>query len=157
GRPVVPRWGGEGWPLSTELARRLYLLRVQAAESLREGPDALAQMLRRDYALDNAAVFKLAAFFQRQECVSEIPDTASCLVEAIAHDQGADYYIHTPLNRLGNDALARVAVHRLARDYGRSAGSIVADLGFALLVQGDLGSSETVADMLRKLLAAPDF
>src|SRR5262249_29381601 len=45
GRPVVPRWGGEGWPLSTELARRLYLLRVQAAESLREGPDALAQML----------------------------------------------------------------------------------------------------------------
>jgi ATP-dependent Lhr-like helicase len=157
GRPVVPRWGGEGWPLSTELARRLYLLRVQAAESLREGPDALTQMLRRDYALDDTAVLKLAAFFQRQECVSEIPDTANCLVEAIAHDQGADYYIHTPLNRLGNDALARVAVHRLARDYGRSAGSIVADLGFALLVQGDLGPSETVADTLRKLLATPHF
>src|SRR5205814_3464855 len=26
GRPAVPRWGGDGWPLSTELARRLYLL-----------------------------------------------------------------------------------------------------------------------------------
>src|SRR5262249_42903061 len=70
---------------------------------------------------------------------------------------GADYYIHTPLNRLGNDALARVAVHRLARDYGRSAGSIVADLGFALLVQGNLGPNETVADTLRKMLTAPDF
>src|SRR5262249_14275120 len=28
GRPVVPRWGGEGWPLSPELARRLYHLRI---------------------------------------------------------------------------------------------------------------------------------
>jgi ATP-dependent Lhr-like helicase len=157
GRPVVPRWAGEGWPLSTELARRLYLLRVQAAESLREGKDTLALMLRRDYALDDAAARKLADFFQRQECVSEIPDTASCLIEAITHDQGADFYVHTPLNRLGNDALARVAVHRLARDSGQSAGSIVADLGFALLVQGDLEPSETVADSLRKLLAAQDF
>ncbi len=157
GRPVVPRWGGEGWPLSTELARRLYLLRVQAAESLREGKDALTRMLRRDYALDDMAALKLADFFQRQECISEIPDTASCLIEAIAHDGGADYYIHTSLNRLGNDALARVAVHRLARDCGRSAGSIVADLGFALLVQGHLGENEAVVETLRKLLAAPNF
>src|SRR6185437_83354 len=44
GRPIVPRWGGEGWPLSTELARRLFLLRVQAAEALREGSDALAHL-----------------------------------------------------------------------------------------------------------------
>jgi Lhr-like helicase len=155
GRAVVPRWGGDGWPLSTELARRLYLLRIQAAEALREGNDALAQMLRRDYGLDDPAVLKLAAFFQRQECVSEIPDIASCLVEAIVHDDGADYYIHTPLNRLGNDALARVAVHRLARDRGRTAASIVADLGFALLVHGDL--SENVAEALRILLAAANF
>src|SRR5205085_8806416 len=28
GKPVVPRWGGEGLPLAPELARRLYLLRV---------------------------------------------------------------------------------------------------------------------------------
>ncbi|HEY7154186.1 MAG TPA: DEAD/DEAH box helicase [Gemmataceae bacterium] len=157
GRPVVPRWGGEGWPLSTELARRLYLLRVQAAESLREGKDALRRMLCRDYVLDDAAALKLADFFERQECVSEIPDTMNCLVEAIVHDSGADYYIHTPLNRLGNDALARVAVHRLARDCGRSAGSIVADLGFALLAQGHLGADESVVETLRKLLAAPSF
>lgn len=155
GRAVVPRWGGNGWPLSTQLARRLYLLRVQAAEALRDGPEALAQMLRRDYDLDDPAVLKLAAFFQRQECVSEVPDTASCLVEVIAHEDGGDYYVHTPLNRLGNDALARVAVHRLARDRGRAAASIVADLGFALLVRGDLGKD--VAQSLRSLLDSPSF
>ncbi len=157
GRPVVPRWGGEGWPLSTELARRLYVLRVQSAEALREGPPSLARLLRHDYGLDEEAAARLAAFFQRQECVSEIPGPASCLIEIVPHDLGADYYLHTPLNRLGNDALARVVVHRLARDGRRSAGSIVADLGFALLVQGDLGPSETVAETLRTLLSAADF
>ena len=50
GRPATPRWGGDGWAASTELARRLFLLRVQAAEALRDGPAALAEMLRRDYA-----------------------------------------------------------------------------------------------------------
>jgi ATP-dependent Lhr-like helicase len=136
GRPIVPRWGGESWPLSAELARRLYLLRVQAAEALRDGPDALARLLRKDYGLDAAAAAELTAFFQHQECVSEVPDAASCLVEVIAHEEGIDCYFHTPLNRLGNDALARVAVHRLTRDWGRSADSLVADLGFALLMHG---------------------
>src|SRR5579883_3185874 len=55
GRPVVPRWGGSGWPLSTELAQRLYLLRVQAAEGLRAGHETLARLLRREYGLDDAA------------------------------------------------------------------------------------------------------
>ena len=31
GRPQTPRWTADGWPLSLELARRLYLLRVRAA------------------------------------------------------------------------------------------------------------------------------
>jgi ATP-dependent Lhr-like helicase len=156
GRAVVPRWGGDGWPLSTELAQRLYLLRVQAAEALRDGPDTLAQLLRRDYGLDEANLRRLVAYFQRQECVSEIPDATSCLVEVVRHDQGADYYWHTPLNRLGNDALARVAVHRLARDHGRSAGSLVADLGFALLVRGDLRGANP-AECLRSLLLPAEF
>lgn len=158
GRPVVPRWGGEGWPLSTELAQRLYLLRVQAAEALREGSDALAGLLRREYGLADDSVAKLSGFFQRQECVSEIPDTASCLVEIFSHEGGVDCYFHTPLNRLGNDALARVAVHRLARDHRRNADSLVADLGFALLIQGDCDdTSSRFAEMLRQILAAANF
>jgi ATP-dependent Lhr-like helicase len=155
GRPGVPRWGGEGWPLSTELARRLYLLREQAAEALRGGPEELAALLRRDYRLGETAAAILAAYFQRQETVSEIPEAKSCLIEMVAHDQGADYYVHTPLNRPANDALARVAVHRLARQRGLSAASIVADLGFALLIEGGLGTEP--AEELRTLLAPENF
>lgn len=158
GRPVVPRWGGAGWPLSTELAQRLYFLRVQTAEALRDGPNALAHLLRRDYGLEDAAVAKLVEFFQRQESVSDIPDTDSCLIEIICHDDGCDCYVHTPLNRLGNDALARVAVHRLARDHQCSSDSLVADLGFALLLHGQQGEDGSrIAEILRKLLASADF
>jgi Lhr-like helicase len=154
GRPAVPRWGGEGWPLSPELARRLYLLRVQAAEALRDGPANLAALLRRDYGLGDAAAEALTAFFVRQECVSEIPDGSAVLVEAVAAGEAVSYYLHTPLNRTGNDALARVAAHRLARDHGRACTSIVADLGLSLHVRGRLPD---VPDLMRALLSADGF
>ncbi len=154
GRPAVPRWGGDGWPLSPELSRRLFLLRLRAAEALRDGPEALADLLRREYALDGRAVEELAAFVQRQECLSEVPDTTALLVEAVRKDTGADYYLHTPLNRSGNDALARVAVRRLARDLGVAATSLVADLGFAVFVRRP---RDVEPDDWRALLAADGF
>jgi ATP-dependent Lhr-like helicase len=154
GRPTVPRWAGDAPPLSAELARRLYLLRLQAREALQHGPDALRDLLGRDYALPDGAAAELVAYFQRQECVSEVPDAATCLVEAVHTEAGSDHYVHTPLNRPGNDALARVAVLRLARDHGLSATSLVADLGFALLLRAgaDLGP-----EAVRSLLAADGF
>jgi ATP-dependent Lhr-like helicase len=155
GRPQVPRWGGEGLPLSPELAGRLYLLRVQAAEALREGPPALAELLRRDYGLAGQAADELASYFQRQECVSEIPDTNTLLVEVVVSFESANLYLHTPLNRPGNDALARVAVLRLARDRGRSAQSVVADLGLALVLRG--APPEDVPELVRALLAPAGF
>ncbi|HXG11896.1 MAG TPA: DEAD/DEAH box helicase [Gemmataceae bacterium] len=154
GRPVVPRWNGAGWPLSADLARRLYLLRVQAAEALRDGPEALARLLQHDYGLGEPAVRLLVKHFQKQECLSEIPDSATCLVEIVPAATGADYYFHTPLGRAGNDALARVAVRRLVRDHGRSAASIVADLGFALF---DRSGAELTPAELRALLAGERF
>jgi Lhr-like helicase len=89
-------------------------------------------LLRRDYGVDDEAAALLIAYFQRQESFSEIPDASSLLIEEVHSDLGADYFLHTPLNRKGNDALARVVVYRLARDLGRSASAVVADLGFAL-------------------------
>jgi ATP-dependent Lhr-like helicase len=154
GRASVPRWAGEGWPLSTELARRLYLLRVQAAEALLDGPEALGEVLRRDYRLGGESAAVLADYFQRQESLSEVPDVAACLVEGVVTGDGVDFYVHTPLNRLGNDALARVAVHRLARDHGRAASSLVADLGFALRTHGGI---DGMPDLMRPLLAAEQF
>ena len=154
GRPAVPRWGGDGWPLSPELAQRLYVLRIHAAEALRDGSAALADLLRRDYGLQDGVADALAAYFQRQESVSEIPETNVCLIEAMGREFGANYYVHTPLNRTGNDALAHVAVHRLAHDDGYAASSIVADLGFALLLRRPM---ENMAENLRRLLADADF
>jgi ATP-dependent Lhr-like helicase len=157
GRPAVPRWAGDGWPLSTELAQRLYVLRVRAAEALRDGPDALADLLRRDYFLGDAAAAALADYFERQETLSEIPDAGGCLVEAVGGEQAVELYVHTPLNRTANDALARVAAHRLARDRGRAATSVVADLGFTLFIPRGLGPDAAVPDLLRELLAAAGF
>ena len=154
GRPVVPRWPGGLWPLSADLARRLYVLRTRAAEALRDGPAALATLLRRDYGLEDRAAAVLVAHFQRQECVSAVPDLATCLVEAVRGPFNVEYYVHTPLNRTGNDALARVAVLRLARDRGRTVTSIVADLGFMLSLGSDTDLSP---EAMRRLLAVDGF
>jgi ATP-dependent Lhr-like helicase len=154
GRPVVPRWSGEGWPLSTELARRLFSFRVQAAEALRDGPRALGDWLRHAYGLGPRVIPLVVDHFQRQERLSEIPDEKTLLVEVVGGDGGIDYYFHTPLNRAGNDALARVVVFRLARDRGWGLFSLVADLGFALFSRAE---REITPAEWRALLAAPGF
>jgi ATP-dependent Lhr-like helicase len=155
GRPAVPRWPGEGWPLSSELAHRLYLLRVRVAEALRDGPAAMATLLHDEYALGADAAGVLAEYFDRQETLSEIPDSEGVLVETVGGSAAIELYVHTPLNRLANDALARVAVHRLARDFGRAAQSLVADLGFALFIRG--GESAAIPDLVRALLGEERF
>jgi ATP-dependent helicase Lhr and Lhr-like helicase len=154
GRPRVPHWVGEGWPLNTDLARRLYALRTLAAEALREGPAALAALLHRDYGGRQAAGRDLVAYFMHQESVSEIPGPATCLIECVPGDGGCDYYVHTPLGRAGNDALARVAAWRLARDYGRTVVTGAADLGLMLLVRG---GQDLNAAAFRLLLSAEAF
>jgi ATP-dependent Lhr-like helicase len=153
-RPLTPRWVSDGWPLSRELARRLYLLRVQAAEALRDGPGSLAELLRREYGLSGDAAQSLVAYFLRQEAVSEIPEAGACLVELVTGSGAGEYYLHTPLNRAGNDVLARLAVWRLARTRGWTVTSLVADLGLALF---PYGRGELTADDLRTLLSAEAF
>jgi ATP-dependent Lhr-like helicase len=155
GRPAVPRWPGDGWPLSSELAGRLFSLRVRAAEALRDDLDRLADLLRREYGLGVEAAAALAEYFERQESLSEIPDGESVLIESVGSHAAVELYVHTPLNRPANDALARVAVHRLTRDHGRAADSVVADLGFALLVRGAV--TAPVPELLRTLLAGDGF
>jgi ATP-dependent Lhr-like helicase len=154
GRPQTVRWAGDAWPLSAELARRLFVLRTRAAEALREGPEALARLLFDDYALSDAAAVAIATHFAQQESVSEIPDATTLLVEGIDGERGLELYLHTPLNRPANDALARVAVARLVREHGRSATSEVADLGFLLRLRGDAASA---AGLVRSLLRADAF
>jgi ATP-dependent Lhr-like helicase len=154
GRPVAPRWTGEGWPLSRELAGRLYCLRVHAAEALRDGPAVLTRLWHEEYGLPGAAAAALTAHFERQECVSEIPDTVTCLVEVVPCEGGIDYYVHTPLNRAGNDALVRVLLYRLARRRGWPVQALAADLGLALFSRGP---NQLTPQDLRALLSAADW
>ncbi|MBL8794995.1 MAG: DEAD/DEAH box helicase [Planctomycetia bacterium] len=152
GYPGAPRWQGGGVSLSPDLAERLYLLRCRAAEALREGPAELLRLLREEYQLDGPGAEMLLELFQLQECVSELPEPAGCLVESVSGPLGTDYFLHTPLNRAGNDALARVAVLRLVREHGLSAASMSADLGIQLTVRADLHP-----DDFRAVLAAEGF
>jgi ATP-dependent Lhr-like helicase len=152
GYPGAPRWQGGGVSMSPDLAERLYLLRCRAAEALREGPHALLRMLRQEYLLDEPGADLLLELFQRQECISEIPEPAACLIECVPGPLGNDYYLHTPLNRAGNDALARVAVQRLVQQRGLSAAAMTADLGFLLTIRAEL-----TPDDFRALLSANHF
>src|SRR5262249_5182672 len=87
---------------------------------------------------------------------SEVPDSSTCLVEAIRTPSGANYHIHTPLNRKANDALARIASARLmrGRKMTRPVVSVVADLGFALWVHS---LDDLAPDDFRTLLSAEGF
>ena len=149
----APQWGGNGWPIARALAARLYLLRTRAAEALRDGPETLTALLADDYDLGQAASSSLADFLLRQEAVSEIPEPGSLLIEVVPGFGDADYYLHTPLHRAGNDALARLAVQRLLRDYRRSAASVVADLGMLITV----GGADLTSEDWRKLLAVDNL
>ena len=155
GRPRVPRWQGEGLPMSLQMAQRLVLFRARAAEALREGPDVLSALLRDEYGLEADAVAELVSLFVRQETVSEVPDSQTLLIEAVPGQSLTTYYLHTPLNRKGNDALARVLGARFARaNPGQPAlVSLVANLGLALYVRGvELKPSD-----FRRLLSAERF
>jgi Lhr-like helicase len=91
---------------------------------------------------------------ERQERVSEVASSGTLLIEMVRRYHGTEYYFHTPLNRAGNEALARVAVLRLARDRGRSALSMVAELGVLLMVRSP---SELSPEDWRGLLTATGF
>ncbi len=171
-RPVVPRWSGSGWALSRELAERLFLFRMQAADALRDGKAYLCGWLMDDYSLGRNAAAELAELFILQETVSEIPDAHTLLIETVVDDVTC-YYFHTPLARPGNDALARVLAWRLLDRGGLVAQSEVADLGFTLAVpsaesinpsawrtlldeskfDGDLAQALTTSDALRDRFA----
>ena len=74
GRPLVPRWAGDGLALSPELAQQVLALRERAAEALHDGQPTLVALLVREYHVGLDAARELAAHFDEQEAVSEIPD-----------------------------------------------------------------------------------
>ncbi len=154
GAPLVPHWYGGGVRIPEELARRLYDLRAEAAEALRDGPAALQTHLLRELGLGGRACLQLAAFLQAQDAVSEIPQRQSVLIEAIDRGFGFEYDLHTPLHSAGNEAIARILQRRLHREFGGKVMTIAVTLGITLFHESDTPLDENA---WRRLLDATDF
>jgi ATP-dependent Lhr-like helicase len=154
GRPRTPRWSGTGLPLSPDLARRLYLFRIRAAETLRDEPDAFDQLLQEEYGLSQPACLELRQLFAFQEKASQIPDLQSLLIEWVRTNGTINYYLHTPLNQAVNDALARVASNRLQRDHSLRSIAVAANLGVLISLTSNL---EISAEHWRRLFAVEGF
>jgi ATP-dependent Lhr-like helicase len=152
GRPQVPRWGTDGWPLSPEVARRWYLFRVQAGEALRSGPEKLLVLLHQDFSLEGPEAAALVSLFEKQERFSEIPDRRTFLIEGVPRQDAIDYFLHTPLNGAANGALAQVLVHRLRKDFGWTVPSLAANLGLMLGLPEEMAAADW-----RKLLSREEF
>jgi ATP-dependent Lhr-like helicase len=134
GRPLVPRWLGNGLPMPVELARRIFLFRVQAAEELRDGDGALLAWLRDDFHLGERAGAAMLRYFQQQETVSEIPPLDALLIECVSMQSCVEYFVHTPLPRSANEALVRVLLSRWQAARKINANALAANLGFYLIV-----------------------
>jgi ATP-dependent Lhr-like helicase len=137
GAPLVPHWGNSGVRIPEELARRLYLVRAEAGERLRDGPAALASYLERELGLGGRASDEIADFLHAQESISEIPECRSTLIEVVDRGFGFEYALHTPLHAAGNEALARVLQKRLRSVCGGKVMSIAVTLGVVLFHEGD--------------------
>jgi ATP-dependent Lhr-like helicase len=134
GRPQAPRWLGTGLPMASELARRIFHLRMQAGEALRDGDDALHAWLGEEFQLNPQAIDCLAPYFQQQESVSEIPTLTALSIECVSMQACMEYFVHTPLPRSANEAIARVLLQRRRRTKKTDAVALAADLGLYLLV-----------------------
>ena len=158
GRPQVPRWLGAGVPMSSELARRIFLFRVQAGEALRESDESLRLWLRHDFYLDDSAIDALARHIAQQESASEIPTLGVLSIESVSMQSCVEYFVHTPLPRSVNETLARVLIHRWERDTTIKATAMATDLGIYLVLHAALSlDAEVWREGLRAERFADDF
>jgi ATP-dependent Lhr-like helicase len=167
GRPLVQRWLGNGVPMPVELARRIFLFRVQAGEAWRDGDAALLAWLRDDFHLNERAGAAILRYLQQQETVSEIPPLDALLIECVSMQSCVEYFVHTPLPRSANEALARVLLRRWQAPRKLHANALAANLGFYVIVHATEPMppdawraglhAERFADDLRASLADSDL
>lgn len=154
GSPLVPRWQSGFVRIPETLARRLYMMRAEAAEFLRDGAAALHRHLARELGLGPLACEELAAFVLAQETASEVPHHRALLIEVVDRGFGFEYALHTPLHSAANEALARVVQQRMMQAFGGKAMSIAVTLGVVLFHETDTPLGE---EAWRQLLDARTF
>ncbi len=137
-----------------DLARRIFLFRAQAAEILREDDTALDRWLSQEYDLGDAARMAVVDFLHEQETVSEIPTLCSMLIECVAMQSCAEYFLHTPLPRSANEAIARVLLHRWRGLPKQNTLAVAGDLGIYLVMPG---AGPLSAESWRAVLHAERF
>lgn len=154
GRPQVPRWLGAGVPMPSELARRIFLFRVQAGEMLRDDEATLHRWLDQGYQLGDAARMAVVDLLNEQETVSEIPTLSAMLIECVAMQSCSEYFLHTPLPRSANEAIARVLLRRMRSLTRKDTLALTADLGICFVIPG---AEPIAAEAWRSVLRAERF
>jgi len=144
-----PRWTCEPVQLSLVLASHLQTLRAEAARIIAENPSLLESWLAQRHQLPPNESSVLAEYFMSQDRHGEIPH-ANCVLAEIS-PCGDEWMLamHTPLNRAGNEAIARLMARRLARNRQTAGQSMVADLGLAFRLEHPPGQP---AEWLRNIL-----
>jgi ATP-dependent Lhr-like helicase len=157
GRPLAPRWLGTGVPMSSDLARRIFLFRMQAAEVLRDGPESLRAWLGSEFRLQESAVDAIVNWIQLQESMSETPTLRSMLIECVSMQAGQEYFLHTPLSRSANEVIAGVLLRRWRRAKTGMAMALAADLGLYVLMSSQSLSADAWRESLSSAAFGDDF
>jgi ATP-dependent Lhr-like helicase len=152
GTPLIPSWGSAGLRMSEQLARRVFRLRAEAAEALRDGSVALAGFLKSELGLGDLAALDVADLLHEQEAVSEIPHEGGTLIEVVDRGFSFEYAIHTPLHAAANEAIARAAQQRLRRRFGGKVSIAAVTLGVVLVHDIDV----PLGDDGWRLMLSPD-
>ncbi len=154
GRPEVPHWYAYGASLAVELAKRIYLYRSQANESLREGAKSWEHFLIQENALPTSAGTILAEYLQAQEQQSLVPTWSTLLIELVRQDAMQEYYLHTPLPKFANEMLGKLLAYRLARATSYASVVLSAEMGLVWMVEG---TTPLAADFFRTALVEETF
>ena len=150
GRPLVPRWLGGGLSMPVELARRIYLFRVQAAE-------ALATVAPRSRACCGAIFISTSRPLRRWGFSAQAGDgQRNSRVDDLAHRMRVDAVVPGILRayaaaRSANEVLARVLVQRWQQARPAPLIAVAGDLGIYLLA---MAAEPLTADAWRVRLHA---
>jgi len=133
-QPTIPSWFSEQLPLSYDLAREISAFRRTAEQKVRSGyTDGLAPAI--------------VGYF-REQLHFGVPHDRRVTVESFEQDEFRHLIFHTLVGRQANDALARVAAHRLANTKGLNARLAITDNGFDVMYarrHGDLSDGDIAA------------
>jgi ATP-dependent Lhr-like helicase len=154
GESHLPRWISDRGSLSPHLASALARFREQSGSLLLDGLNSLVHFLTHEHGLDPETARHLAAHFEAQARLSEIPPARGLLIEEFPELAHRVYAFHAPLPRAACEALLRGIAARLGWIQGRDLEVACHDLGWSIRVPGE---TRITPDHLPRLLDPEGF